>query len=35
VQRCFQKLHQLLVEIGKETVPGETTVEQQERVKKL
>ncbi|GAB7352191.1 hypothetical protein MBLNU459_g2668t1 [Dothideomycetes sp. NU459] len=35
VHRCFLKLHDLIVEAGRETVPGETSADQAERVKKL
>jgi peptidyl-tRNA hydrolase ICT1 len=32
---CFRKLHELLVEIGRQTVPGETSEDQNARVKVL
>jgi peptidyl-tRNA hydrolase ICT1 len=32
---CFRKLHELLVEIGRQTVPGETSEGQTARVKML
>ena len=32
---CFRKLHQLLAEIGRQVVPGETSDAQKERVKGL
>ncbi|OMP85909.1 hypothetical protein BK809_0002121 [Diplodia seriata] len=35
VHACYRKLHQLIVDAGKSTVPGETSEEQKERVRKL
>ncbi|KAI5292058.1 hypothetical protein KEM55_008117, partial [Ascosphaera atra] len=35
VDACFEKLLQLIRDVGKETVPGETSEEQRGRVKKL
>ena len=35
VHRCFVKLHDLIVQTGREVVPGETSAEQTERVKNL
>ncbi|KAI4729941.1 hypothetical protein E4T49_02361 [Aureobasidium sp. EXF-10728] len=35
VHRCFIKLHEMIVQAGREVVPGETSAEQMERVKKL
>lgn len=35
VQTCFVKLHELIVGAGREAVPGETSAEQEERVKNL
>ncbi|KAI5248391.1 hypothetical protein E4T42_05663 [Aureobasidium subglaciale] len=35
VHRCFIKLHEMIVQVGREVVPGETSAEQVERVKKL
>ncbi|KAI4749802.1 hypothetical protein E4T44_15002 [Aureobasidium sp. EXF-8845] len=35
VHRCFIKLHEMIVQVGREVVPGETSAEQMERVKKL
>ena len=35
VQSCLVKLHNLIVEVGQDAVPGETSVEQTERVKRL
>ncbi|KAK8197025.1 uncharacterized protein BKA78DRAFT_245960 [Phyllosticta capitalensis] len=35
VHACFRKLHELLVDVGKKIVPGETSAEQKERVKNL
>jgi peptidyl-tRNA hydrolase ICT1 len=35
VHHCFIKLHQMIVQAGREVVPGETSAEQMERVKKL
>lgn len=35
VHRCFVKLHDLILQAGRDTVPGETSAEQIERVKKL
>jgi peptidyl-tRNA hydrolase ICT1 len=32
---CFRKLHELLVEVGRQTVPGETSADQNARVKLL
>lgn len=32
---CFRKLHELLVEVGRQTVPGETSADQNARVKVL
>lgn len=32
---CFRKLHELLIEIGRQTVPGETSENQNIRVKGL
>jgi peptidyl-tRNA hydrolase ICT1 len=32
---CFRKLHELLVEVGRQTVPGETSADQSARVKVL
>ncbi|KAF9638216.1 putative peptidyl-trna hydrolase domain-containing protein [Lasiodiplodia theobromae] len=32
---CYRKLHQLIVDAGKSAVPGETSEEQKERVRKL
>ncbi|OJJ00313.1 hypothetical protein ASPVEDRAFT_81887 [Aspergillus versicolor CBS 583.65] len=35
VDACYEKLHQLLMTTTKDIVPGETSLEQRERVKKL
>ena len=35
VTGCFRKLHELIVQAGRETVPGETSVEQTKRVEQL
>lgn len=35
VNACFRKLHELIVEAGRETVPGETSPEQKKRVEQL
>ncbi|GME22000.1 peptidyl-tRNA hydrolase domain protein [Neofusicoccum parvum] len=35
VHACFRKLHQLILDAGKTAVPGETSEEQKERVRKL
>lgn len=35
VNACFRKLHELIVQAGKETVPGETSPEQVKRVEQL
>ncbi|KAH0291208.1 hypothetical protein KCU62_g2961, partial [Aureobasidium sp. EXF-3399] len=35
VHRCFVKLNEMIVQAGREVVPGETSAEQMERVKKL
>ncbi|CZT20175.1 related to peptidyl-tRNA hydrolase domain protein [Ramularia collo-cygni] len=35
VNACFRKLHDLIVQAGRETVPGETTPEQRKRVEQL
>ncbi|KAF1351888.1 hypothetical protein BDV97DRAFT_265262, partial [Delphinella strobiligena] len=35
VHSCFVKLHNMIVEAGQDVVPGETSAEQLERVKKL
>ncbi|BCS22585.1 peptidyl-tRNA hydrolase domain protein [Aspergillus puulaauensis] len=35
VDACYEKLHQLLMTTAKDIVPGETSPEQRERVKKL
>ena len=35
VNACFRKLHELLIHAGRETVPGETTLEQTKRVERL
>ncbi|KAI4733348.1 hypothetical protein E4T50_16094 [Aureobasidium sp. EXF-12298] len=35
VHHCFIKLHHMIVQAGREVVPGETSAEQVERVKKL
>ncbi|KAL1967547.1 hypothetical protein VTN77DRAFT_3062 [Rasamsonia byssochlamydoides] len=35
VESCFEKLHKLLEETAKAVIPGETSEEQKERVKKL
>jgi peptidyl-tRNA hydrolase ICT1 len=32
---CFRKLHELLVEVGRHIVPGETSADQNARVKVL
>jgi peptidyl-tRNA hydrolase ICT1 len=32
---CFRKLHELLVEVGRQAVPGETSADQSTRVKVL
>jgi peptidyl-tRNA hydrolase ICT1 len=32
---CFRKLHELLIEVGRQTVPGETSADQNARVKLL
>ncbi|KAG9755041.1 hypothetical protein KCU73_g5544, partial [Aureobasidium melanogenum] len=32
VHRCFVKLHEMIVQAGREVVPGETSAEQMERV---
>lgn len=35
VNSCFRKLHELIVQAGRETVPNETTPEQSKRVENL
>jgi peptidyl-tRNA hydrolase ICT1 len=35
VHRCFIKLNEMIVQAGREVVPGETSAEQMERVRKL
>jgi len=35
VHGCFVKLHNLITEVGRELVPGETSAEQTEKVKRL
>jgi len=35
VTSCFRRLHQLIEQAGRETVPGETSPEQMQRVEKL
>ena len=35
VTACFRKLHDLIARAGRETVPGETSVEQTKRVEQL
>ncbi len=35
VNTCFRKLHELLVQAGRDTVPGETSPEQKKRVEGL
>lgn len=35
VNACFRKLHELIVQAGRDTVPGETTPEQTKRVEQL
>ena len=35
IHGCYRKLHQLIVDAGKSAVPGETSEEQKERVRKL
>ncbi|KAM3422256.1 hypothetical protein BST61_g2618 [Cercospora zeina] len=35
VNACFRKLHDLIVQAGRETVPGETSPEQMKRVEQL
>jgi peptidyl-tRNA hydrolase ICT1 len=35
VQSCFVKLHELVVQAGREVVPGETSAEQMKHVEKL
>ena len=35
VLSCFKKLHELIVDAGRQGVPGETSAEQLERVEKL
>jgi peptidyl-tRNA hydrolase ICT1 len=35
VNACFRKLHELLLQVARDTVPGETSPEQAERVKRL
>ena len=35
VHSCFVKLHKLIAEAGQEVVPGETSAEQLDKVKKL
>lgn len=35
VNACFRKLHELIIQAGRETVPGETTPEQTKRVEQL
>lgn len=32
---CYQRLHQMIVDAGRNAVPGETSAEQSKRVKKL
>ena len=32
---CFRRLHEVIMEAGREAVPGETTVEQSQRVEVL
>lgn len=35
VESCFEKLHQLIEETARAVIPGETSEEQREKVKKL
>lgn len=35
VNACFRKLHELIVQAGRENVPGETSPEQMKRVEQL
>lgn len=35
VNACFRKLHEMIVQAGRDTVPGETTPEQIKRVEQL
>jgi peptidyl-tRNA hydrolase ICT1 len=35
VESCFKKLHEVIAQAGNDTVPGETSPEQSERVAKL
>ncbi|KAK4611994.1 hypothetical protein CLAFUW4_12665 [Fulvia fulva] len=35
VTGCFRKLHELIVQAGRDAVPGETSVEQTKRVEQL
>ena len=35
VNACFRKLHELIVQAGRQTVPGETSPEQSKRVEAL
>lgn len=35
VNACFRKLHELIMQAGRDTVPGETTPEQSKRVEQL
>lgn len=35
VNACFRKLHELIVQAGRQTVPGETSLEQSKRVEGL
>ena len=35
VEECFHKLHQLIVHIGETKIPGETSLQQVNRVRKL
>ena len=35
VNACFRKLHELIVQAGRQTVPGETSPEQTKRVEAL
>ena len=35
VNDCFRKLHELIVQAGRDAVPGETSLEQRQRVEDL
>ncbi len=35
VQQCFVKLHRLIADIGRSTIPGETSIVQRKKVERL